>query len=103
MYKYTFCTGVAVIFALLGAATDNRMAMANDIQSPIASNFKSQRELESVNHQIVQVPITNGDSTEISFAEHIAVSTQKRNEISHALDYYYETIKGSLRTQIDRL
>jgi hypothetical protein len=103
MYKYTFCTGVAVIFVLLGAATDNRMAMANDIQSPIASNIKSQKELESVHRQVVQVPVTNGDSTEISFAEHIAVSAQKRNEISHALDYYYETIKGSLRTQIDRL
>jgi hypothetical protein len=103
MYKYTFCTGVAVIFVLLGAATDNRMAMANDIQSPIASNIKSQKDLESVHRQVVQVPVTNGDSTEISFAEHIAVSAQKRNEISHALDYYYESIQGSLRTQIDRL
>jgi hypothetical protein len=103
MYKYTFCTGVAVIFVLLGAATDNRMALANDIQSPIASNFKSQRELEPVKHQVIQVPVTNGDSTEISFVENIAVSAQKRNEISHALDYYYESIQGSLRTQIDRL
>jgi hypothetical protein len=100
MYKYTFCTGVAVIFVLLGVAIDNRMAMANDLQLSIASNFKSQRELEPVKRH---APVTNGDPTEISFVGDIAISTQKRNEISHALDYYYETIKGSLRTQVDRL
>jgi hypothetical protein len=103
MYKYTFCTSVAVIFVLLGAATDNRMAIANDIQSPIASNFKSQRELEPIKRRIIQVLVNNSDSIEISFVEDIAVSIQKRNEISHALDYYYETIKESLRTQVDRL
>jgi hypothetical protein len=103
MYKYTFCTGVAVIFVLLGVATDNRMAMANDLQLSIASNFKSQRELEPVKRRVIQVPVTNSDPTEISFVGDIAISTQKRNEISHALDYYYETIKGSLRTQVDRL
>lgn len=92
MYKRTFCSGLAVICILFGTDIDNRSAMANEIQSPIASNFKSGRDLKA-----------NNDHALILSIKDMAVYAQKRNEISHALDYYYQSIQGSLRTQVDRL
>jgi hypothetical protein len=103
MYKYTFCLGTAVIYLLLGTAIDNRMAMANDSQSSIASNFKSQKDVGTINLHTIQSPITNSDSTLILSVEAMAISTQRRNEISHALNGYYEAIQGSLRIQVNRL
>lgn len=100
MYKYTFCSGLAVICVLFGTAIDNRSAMANEIQSPIASNFKSDRKLGTTDDS---TSILSSPLRERYAIEEMAVYAQKRNEISHALDYYYESIQGSLKTQVDRL